>query len=194
MRNPSFELLRSVLIVALFLVSGVTGQNAHAEPAFVTTKGTHFMLNGAPFFVAGINNHYLPYGSRDEVMRVLDDAVAMKANVVRTFIQPVIGSPDGRMPAIWNWRSTAETSNLGVHGAYMLYWDLDQARMAVNDGTNGLQRIDFFLDEARKRDLKVIVAFLDFWPYTGGSADARLVWQRRRVHLFCPRSPHRRRL
>jgi hypothetical protein len=37
-----------------------------------------------------VNNHYLTFGSQDEVTRVLDDAVTMGANVVRTFLQPVM--------------------------------------------------------------------------------------------------------
>jgi hypothetical protein len=42
--------------------------------------------------MAGVNNHYLTFGSAVEVTRVLDDAVAIGANVVRTILQPVIGS------------------------------------------------------------------------------------------------------
>lgn len=141
---------------------------------FVRTAGTHFTLAGKPFFVAGVNNHYLTFGSRAEVLRVLDDAVALNANVVRTFLQPVIGSPDGvRMPTIWDWKSKAESSNLGVNGVYMLYWDTGTNRMAFNDGPQGLQRLDFLVAEAAKRKLKLVIAFLDFWAYTGGAQQIR---------------------
>lgn len=154
-------------------------------PGFVGRQGTSFTLDGKPFYVAGVNNHYLPYGSQQEVMRVLDDAVAMNANVVRTFIQPVIGSLDGKSsPTIWNWQSTADASNLGVRGSYMLYWDAANARMGVNDGPNGLQRIDFLVSEAKKRHLKLIVAFLDFWPYTGGAQQMRAWYGSDDVYTF----------
>jgi mannan endo-1,4-beta-mannosidase len=53
-----------------------------------------FTLAGKPFFVTGVNNHYLTYGAQGEVRRVLDDSVALGATVVRTFLQPVIGSLD----------------------------------------------------------------------------------------------------
>lgn len=62
-----------------------------AKPGFVTVAGSRFMLDGSEFRVAGVNNHYLTFGSDREVLAVLDDAVAMGANVVRTFLQPVIG-------------------------------------------------------------------------------------------------------
>ena len=44
-------------------------------------------MDGKTFFVTGVNNHYLTFGSHDEVTDVLD-AAAMGANVVRTFLQP----------------------------------------------------------------------------------------------------------
>ena len=146
-------------------------------PAFATeyvrTKGTGFILDGKPFFVAGVNNHYLISGSEQEVVRVLDDAVALGANVVRTYLQPVIGSPDNSVPTIWDWKSTAESSNLGVNGNYLLFWDASHHQMAINTGSNGVQKIDFLLAEAHKRQLKLIIAFLDFWAFTGGAQQMR---------------------
>lgn len=142
-----------------------------ADPSnsFATRRGVEFYLRGQPFRVAGVNNHYLPWGSKQEVIRVLDDAVAMKANVVRTFIAPIIGSPDGAVQTIWNWKSRADSSNLGVNEAYMASWNPATQSILVNDGPDGLQRIDFLLQEAGKRRLHLIIAFLDFWAYTGGA-------------------------
>jgi mannan endo-1,4-beta-mannosidase len=143
--------------------------DVRSKDQFVKAAGTEFELAGKPFFVTGVNNHYLTYGTKSEVTRVLDDAVAMRANVVRVFLQPVIGSLDGKVPTIWDWRSQADSSNLGVNGAYLLYWDDAAQRMAINAGANGMQKVDFLIDEAAKRHLKLIVAFLDFWAYTGGA-------------------------
>lgn len=141
--------------------------------SFIETSGTHFTLDGRPFFVTGVNNHYLTYGSQDEVTRVLDDAVAMGANVVRTFLQPVIGSLDGSKPTIWDWRFEGDASNLAVKGTYLLHWDPSQNRMAINDGANGMQKVDFLIAEAGKRRLRLIIAVLDFWAYTGGAQQMR---------------------
>lgn len=127
------------------------------------------MLDGKPFRVAGVNNHYLTFGSSGEVTRVLDDATAMGANVVRTFLQPVIGSLDGQVPTIWNSKSTADSSNLGTKGIYMMSWDPITNKMVPNDGPDGLQKVDYLIAEAAKRKLKLILAFVDFWAYTGGA-------------------------
>ena len=91
---------------------------------FVTTDGTGFVLDGRPFPVVGTNNHYLGWGSRAEVDDVLQTAVGMNFTVVRTILHSVIGSlDDTTVPSIWNWRSTADSSNLGMHGTYLAYWD-----------------------------------------------------------------------
>jgi mannan endo-1,4-beta-mannosidase len=140
-----------------------------APSGFVRTSGSQFLLDGRLFFVTGVNNHYLTFGSREEVVRVLDDAVAMGANTVRTFLQPVIGSLDGSVPTIWDRNRKADAAELGVGGAYLLYWDPHKEGMAVNDGPNGMQRVDFLIAEASKRHLKLVIAFLDFWGYTGGA-------------------------
>jgi len=171
---------RRVWIVFAILALLVTARSAEAErpesashDVFVKASGTMLTLAGQPFFVTGVNNHYLTYGTREEVRRVLDDAVALGANVVRTFLQPVIGSPDGRVPTIWHWKSNADSSDLGVHGTYLLYWDDAAHRMAFNDGPNGMEKVDYLVAEAKKRHLRLIIAFLDFWAYTGGAQQMR---------------------
>ncbi|TPI63656.1 hypothetical protein FJ417_05040 [Mesorhizobium sp. B3-1-7] len=47
-------------------------------------SGTNFTLDGKPFFVTGVNNHYLTYGSQDEVTRVLA-SVVLCADHTRSF-------------------------------------------------------------------------------------------------------------
>jgi len=79
-----------VLVFALLSApAAVSAADAASATSFIKTSGTNLTLDGRPFFVAGVNNHYPTYGSQDEITRVLDDAVAMGANVVRTFLQPV---------------------------------------------------------------------------------------------------------
>jgi mannan endo-1,4-beta-mannosidase len=120
-----------------------------------------------------VNNHYLTYGTDEEVVRVLDDAAALGANVVRTFLQPVIGSLDGSVPTIWTWNSQSDTSDLNTHRNYLLYWDSKNQEMAINDGPSGMQKVDFLIAEAKKRHIRLIICLLDFWSYTGGMQQMR---------------------
>lgn len=162
------------MAVVLSVLACPAGAQGESKPAsFVRAQGTRFVLGDQTFNVAGVNNHYLTFGSEQEVLRVLDDAVAIGANVVRTFLQPVIGSPNGSMPTIWDWKSTAETSNLGVHGHYLLYWDAAVGGMAVNTGPKGMEKVDFLVEQSAARGLKLIISFLDFWAFTGGAQQIR---------------------
>jgi mannan endo-1,4-beta-mannosidase len=164
-----------ILLLALLSASPASASVANPPAtAFVKTSGTEFTMDGKTFFVTGVNNHYLTFGSHDEVTDVLD-AAAMGANVVRTFLQPVIGSLDGSVPTIWDWHSQADANDLGVEGTYLLHWDSQKGGMVINDGPDGMQKVDFLIAEAGKRHLKLMIAFLDFWTFTGG-AQQMLTW------------------
>jgi len=97
----------------------------------------------------------------------------MGANVVRIFLQPVIGSLDGSTATVWNWKSGGDASDLAVKGSYLLYWDPRGGGMAINDGPNGMQKVDFVIAEAGRRHLRLVIGFLDFWSYTGGAQQMR---------------------
>lgn len=166
-------MVKTAASAATLIFAFIMWNGAVASPDFVKTSGTMFTIRGKPFFITGVNNHYLTFGTEGEVLRVLDDSVALGATVVRAFLQPVIGSLDQRVPTIWNWKSTANSSNLGVHGSYLLYWDTTSGQMLINDGPNGMEKVDFLVAEAKRRHLRLIIAFLDFWAYTGGAQQIR---------------------
>jgi len=170
-RRIRLQKIHSIIVTALTSLSLVTLFTAKpaAASAFVKTEDTQFVLDGKPFYVTGVNNHYLPWGSDAEVTRALDDAVAMGANVVRTILGGVIGSPDGTIVrTIWKFHNDGASSyNLNIHGHYLLYWDPSTHSMAIH--ASSMRKIDFLIAEAAKRHLKLILTFLDFWSYTGGA-------------------------
>lgn len=149
---------------------GVQAEANHRGPGgFVRTDGTRFVLDGAPFRIAGTNNHYLGWGTRAEVDDVLTTARKMNFNVVRTIIHSVIGSPSGDTRTVWNWQSTADSSNMGMHGVYVLYWDTARGTWAWNDSVvNGLGRWDYVIHRAGQLGLKLDISLLDFWQWAGG--------------------------
>jgi mannan endo-1,4-beta-mannosidase len=101
----------------------VSAADSLSPASFIKTSGTEFTVDGRLFFVTGVNNHNVTFESQEEVIRVFDDAVATGVNVVRIFLQPVIGSLDGSTATIWNWRLEADASDLAVKGTYLLCWD-----------------------------------------------------------------------
>lgn len=169
----SLIVLFCLLLLASTFIANTVVQAAPA--GFVAPCGALFCLNGQVFNVAGTNNHYLGWGTQGEVDQVLNDAKAMNLNVVRGIMHSVRGSLDstqvnqGTMPLKWNWGSTAESSNMGMKGVYILYWDASTGRMAYNDSTStGLGRWDYVIWKAKQLNLKLDIALLDFWQWAGG--------------------------
>jgi mannan endo-1,4-beta-mannosidase len=156
--------------VIIFLAVLVTGsQPVTKADEFVKTSNTIFTLGGKPFYITGVNNHYVTYAMESEVLRVLNDSVTLGATTIRIFLQPVIGSLDDEVPSTWDWKRDVDSNSGGMHGAYLLYWNNTTGAMAVNEGPNGMQKIDYLIAEAKKRNLRLIINFLDFWNYTGGT-------------------------
>jgi mannan endo-1,4-beta-mannosidase len=156
------------------VAAGACTSAAAATPRggpFVGVEGTRFTLDGRPFSVAGANNHYLGWASRAEVDDVLGAARGMGLNVVRTIMSCVVGSLDGvSRRSLWNWRSTDDSSNLGVHGVHLLYWDASRGAWAWNDSSvDGLGRWDYVIYRAGQLGLRLNISLLDFWQFTGGA-------------------------
>ena len=165
-------------IAARNAVNPAAGTVTAATPAkagqFVQTSGTKFTFDGRPFYVAGTSNHYLGWGTRREVDDGLQAAKAMNFNVVRTILHSVIGSPDESAPnakkTIWNFRSTNDSSNMGMHGVYLLYWDAAKNNWAWNDSSvNGLGRWDYVIKRAGELGIKLDISLIDFWQWAGGT-------------------------
>ena len=164
-------LIAAVLLILTGLGAASRPADAAAETPFVTAAGTRFVLDGRPFYVAGTNNHYLGWGTRAEVDSVLTSAAGSGYNVVRGILNSVKGSPDGvTRRHVWNPASTADSSNMGVHGTYLASWDTARDTYAFNDSTtNGLGRWDYVIWKAGRLGLRLNIAMLDFWQWAGGA-------------------------
>ncbi|KAF7334964.1 CEL4a mannanase [Mycena venus] len=114
---------------------------------FVTTAGTRFMLNGAPFTVVGSNAYWpalLGYSPADND-KAFADIAASGATTVRTMGFNEVTSPVGVYYHLWNG-STA----------------------TVNTGANGLQTLDILIAAAKAHGLRLIIALTNNWSDFGG--------------------------
>ena len=176
--NPKLQ-TSGLRILVFSLLSASAASGSAIDPpamAFVRTSGTEFTMDGKTFFVTGVNNHYLTFGSHDEVARVLDVAARWAPTLSALSFNPVIGSLDGTRPHDLGLAQSSRMPTISASKARICcYWDPQKGAMAINDGPNGMQKVDFLLAEARKRHLKLILSFLDFWAFTGG-AQQMLAW------------------
>ncbi|MBR9705095.1 hypothetical protein GOV12_06800 [Candidatus Pacearchaeota archaeon] len=110
---------------------------------FVEACGTEFCLDGEPFYFSGTNIYYLPFSSEAEIIDSLDDAVDLGLKVVRTW-----GFCDGAC--------VNEVSFQTSPGVY---------------NEEAFLKMDFIIDEARKRDLKLIIPLVNNWDDYGGMCE-----------------------
>jgi len=124
-------------------------------PGFVLRQGDRLVLDGRPFRFGGTNNYYLFYKSRAMVDDVFADARAAGFTVMRTWGFGAIGTPGGD-------DSVADAPD----GVYFQYWD--GTRPAINDGPDGLERLDFVIAAARAAGQKLVLPLTNNWSDFGG--------------------------
>jgi mannan endo-1,4-beta-mannosidase len=134
---------------------------------FVQTRGQQFVLGGQPFYFAGSNTYYLTYSSNLMVDALMDATQSLGLKVIRTWAFLDMGSLDGSM------RSTTPPGPKG--GVYFQCWDPASAAPAYNDSATGLQHLDYVINAAAQRGLKLIMPMANNWPDFGG-IDQYLAW------------------
>lgn len=163
-RSKSIDRLRRAGLLFAALIFGVGGARVHAHDQesnrmgpgpFVSRSGSELYLHGRPFRFAGSNNYYPIHKSPLMVRALLDKAAASNFAVMRVWSTAIIGNQDG------------SNSVDGIkEGVYMHYWN--GAAPAFNDGPDGLQRLDFVVAEAARRNIKLILPLVNNWNEFGG--------------------------
>lgn len=119
-----------------------------------------FWLDGKPFCFAGSNNYYLTYKPREMVDDVFVQAQAMGLKVMRTWAYEDRGSLDGSVESV-DGDGTKE-------GVFFQAFDPKAGEVVINDGENGLQRLDYVLAKAAEHDIKVVMVLTNNWKEFGG--------------------------
>ncbi len=136
-----------------------------------------FVKDGKPFCFTGTNNYYVIYNSRNMVDDVMNRAVQMNLDVFRIWGYIDRGSLDESVPSVDDKWEEKGSKN----GCYFQYWDKEAGKVAVNEGENGLQKLDYVIHAARERGLKLIVVLTNNWQDFGGM-DQYLVWFNKQYH------------
>ncbi|HWS39364.1 MAG TPA: cellulase family glycosylhydrolase, partial [Actinoplanes sp.] len=157
-------LLLAVLIGAFLPAPAL----ASASDGFVVRSGHRLTLDGKTFRFGGTNNYYLFYKSRAMVDDVFADAAAADFTVLRTWAFGLIGNADG-----------SDSVAPAPDGVYFQYWD--GTKPAYNDGPDGLQRLDYVIDAARRHGVKLVLPLTNNWSDFGG-IDQYVRWRGARHH------------
>lgn len=133
---------------------------------FITTQGTGFEQNGRPFRFAGANSYYVSYKPREVVDHLFDAMSAIGLTVLRAWAFLDAG----------RWKPGTSAVPPGAkEGVYFQYFDEQSGAPAYNDGPDGLERLDYVIQVAGERGLKLILPLTNNWTDFGGM-DQYLDW------------------
>jgi len=151
--------MRLLIPVAGFLLSlfaSAEGANVKrtVPEGFVTTRGAEFELNGSPFAFVGANSYWLPLlTSTQDVEATFQEMHDAGVKVLRT----------------WGFNAINGSELAGALQSGLTYYQVwNNGDWTLNDGPQGLQRLDNVLNTALKYDIKVILAFTNNWVGYGG--------------------------
>lgn len=157
----------TALPVSVFLIS--TDAEAGVPNGFAYTQGTRFMLDGSPFYYAGTNCYYLTFKSQEAVDSVFKDAEAMVLKVIRVWGNLDVGVKTGTTDSEGKPVFTNNNDGPGEKdGIYFQYFDKDLGKPVINEGKDGLQKLDYALYQAEKHGIKLLITFTNYWDAFGG--------------------------
>jgi mannan endo-1,4-beta-mannosidase len=117
---------------------------------FVQRLGPHLLLDGQDYRIAGGNNYYLAYVDAPTQDSVLALAQSFGMNALR----------------IWAFLDTPKPPVPGE--VSFQYWDPKTKQPLVNDGPNGLERLDRAIAKAGALGIRVILTLINNWKDFGG--------------------------
>ncbi|PCH33786.1 hypothetical protein WOLCODRAFT_177565 [Wolfiporia cocos MD-104 SS10] len=121
---------------------------------FVTTNGTHFQLDGEPFYFVGTNSFWLPLLiTESDVDTTFQTMAGMGVKVLRT----------------WGFNAiNASEIPYALESGLTYYQVWNNSEWTLNEGPQGLQRLDYVIETAAKYDIRIILTFTNNWYGYGG--------------------------
>ncbi|KAI0639776.1 glycoside hydrolase [Trametes polyzona] len=135
--------------------NAVLGRNYKVPRGFVTTRGRDFELDGKPFSFVGANSYWLPLLlTENDVETTFKTMKQAGIKVLRT----------------WGFNAINATELPGALESGLTYYQVwNSSQWTLNDGPQGLKRLDRVISTAGKYGIKVILAFTNNWVGYGGS-------------------------
>jgi mannan endo-1,4-beta-mannosidase len=109
---------------------------------FVTTKNGEFQLNGRTYRFYGTNAYWLQMLSDEDMDKTFRDIASADFKVVRT----------------WAFNDVAQKPSNGTY-----FQILQNGAATINEGPDGLQRLDKVVATAQKYDIKLILTLTNNW-------------------------------
>jgi mannan endo-1,4-beta-mannosidase len=116
---------------------------------FPSVSGTRFTIDGVTKYFAGTNCYWCSVGgiSNEDVDLALDHIQSSGLKILR----------------VWGFNDVNTIPSSGVW-----FQHLSSSGSTINTGANGLQRLDYVVQGAEKRGIKLIIPFVNYWRDYGG--------------------------
>ncbi|KAJ7630988.1 glycoside hydrolase [Roridomyces roridus] len=133
----------------LLSLTAAAAPKKSVPPGFVTTRGTEFELDGSPFAFVGANSYWLPLlTSLDDVESTFQQMSLQGVKVFRT----------------WGFNAINGSELAGALESNLTYYQVwNNGDWTLNEGPQGLERLDNVLHLASKYDIRVILTFTNNW-------------------------------
>ncbi|KAG7287373.1 hypothetical protein NEMBOFW57_006884 [Staphylotrichum longicolle] len=141
--------MKSILAIGLGLLSVVNALPSARAAASATAVGTRFSIDGKTGYFAGTNSYWIGFlpNTRD-VDTVLDHLATSGLKILR----------------VWGFNDVNSRPGSGTAWFQLL----SSSGSQINTGADGLQRLDYLVQAADKRGIKLIINFVNYWDDFGG--------------------------
>ncbi|KAI1818192.1 glycoside hydrolase family 5 protein [Poronia punctata] len=128
------------------VMSTITKSSAAAFPS---TSGLEFQIDGKTGYFAGTNAYWIGFLTNDaDVDKTLDELQEAGLKILR----------------VWGFNDVTSTPGSGT----VWFQKLSAGGSTINTGEDGLQRLDYVVQAAEKRGIKLIINFVNNWSDYGG--------------------------
>ncbi|KAF8973999.1 glycoside hydrolase superfamily [Flammula alnicola] len=151
--------MRSLLALIFSGLLAFTGAQAFTPSpipeGFVTQKDGQFQLDGKSFNFVGANSYWLPLlTSTADIDATFKEMQGAGVKVLRT----------------WGFNAINGSELAGALQSGLTYYQVwNSSDWVLNDGPQGLQRLDYVVNTAGKYGIKLILAFTNNWVGYGGA-------------------------
>ncbi|KAJ3845044.1 glycoside hydrolase family 5 protein [Lentinula raphanica] len=141
------SLTKALTLLACTLLSAATGPTKTVKRAdstqFVSTQGTKFFVNGSEFPFIGTNAYWLQaLNEEQDIINTFSNISALGIRVVRT----------------WAFNDVTEIPETGTW-----FQLIANGTTSINNGTNGLQKLDMILKHAESFGIYVVLTLTNNW-------------------------------
>lgn len=122
-----------------------------SKNAIPSRDGLHFVIDGKADYFAGSNSYWIPFlKSNSDVDMVMSHLKQSGLKVLR----------------VWGFNDVNEIPTDGR----VWFHHIQNGASTINEGPDGLQRLDYVVKSAETHDVKLIVNFVNNWGDYGGIA------------------------